>query len=154
MSALLILLPSCATVTRGTNEDFTVETTPSGAIVELSNGLSCTSTPCTMKVPRKGDFVATVSKEGYETVEATVEAKLSGNGTTGFLGNALIGGVIGAGVDASSGAMLDHQPNPLIITLEPLDGTELDVEPMAESADEPVVDDDIEDDTEDAEPAS
>jgi hypothetical protein len=47
---------------------------------------------------------------------------VAGAGGAGFLGNALIGGVIGAGVDATSGAMLDLSPNPLNVQLEKDDG--------------------------------
>jgi hypothetical protein len=39
----------------------------------------------------------------------------------GFAGNVIIGGVIGMGVDAVSGATLDHYPNPATIVLEPVD---------------------------------
>ena len=34
-------------------------------------------------------------------------------------GNVLLGGVIGAGIDASTGAMHSHKPNPLRVTLNP-----------------------------------
>ena len=43
---------------------------------------------------------------------------VAGAGGAGFLGNAIVGGIIGAGVDISSGAMLDFAPNPLDVTLE------------------------------------
>ena len=35
-------------------------------------------------------------------------------------GNVLLGGVIGAGIDVASGAMLNLVPNPLVVTLEPM----------------------------------
>jgi hypothetical protein len=68
-------------------------------------------------MPRKESFVITVSKAGYKPVETHVKSGLAGTGAAGFLGNALVGGVIGAGVDVSSGAMLDLTPNPLHVTL-------------------------------------
>jgi len=36
-------------------------------------------------------------------------------------GNVLLGGVIGAGVDAGTGAMHSHKPNPLVVELTPID---------------------------------
>lgn len=38
-------LPACATMTRGTTQEFTVESTPPGAQATTSNGFECVSTP-------------------------------------------------------------------------------------------------------------
>jgi len=46
---------------------------------------------------------------------------MSGNGAAGLARNILVGGVIGVGVDAVTGATLDHFPNPAVITLVPVD---------------------------------
>lgn len=110
-------LCACATITRGTTEKFVVQTDPSGASVETTSGFSCPSTPCTFKMQRKEKFDVTIRKAGYQTATAHVASKLSGGGGAGFLGNAVIGGVIGAGVDATSGAMRDLTPNPLKVKL-------------------------------------
>lgn len=40
------------------------------------------------------------------------------SGGAGMAGNVLLGGIVGAGVDAYSGAMDDIVPNPLTVTLE------------------------------------
>lgn len=112
-------LSACATVTRGTTEAFTVESTPPGAKVRTSNGYTCESTPCTWKMARKSEFEVEVSKPGYKTARANVTNQIAGAGAAGLAGNVLIGGVIGVGVDAVSGAALELKPNPLHITLEP-----------------------------------
>ncbi len=121
-SVLLIgtLLGGCATITRGTMEAFVIETKPPGAEARLSNGLYCT-TPCSLKVKRKGDFVVTFTKEGYETVAASVTSSVDSGGAAGMAGNVLLGGIIGAGVDAGTGAMHSHKPNPLVVELVPID---------------------------------
>lgn len=108
----------CATITRGTTDTWTVNTTPSGAAVKTSSGFACDSTPCTFRMQRKDEFDVTVTKAGYKTWTGKVTHHIAGAGGADFLGNALIGGIIGAGVDASSGAMLDLAPNPLNVTLE------------------------------------
>ena len=113
-------LAGCATITRGTDQKFAVISEPSGAAVEMTNGLRCT-TPCNMKIRRKSDFVVKVMKDGYEPAEVHVQGKVKGGGVAGgVLGNALLGGLIGAGVDASTGAMLNLTPNPVQVTLKPL----------------------------------
>ena len=116
--ALLIALGSgCATITRGTSEAFVIETDPPGAEATLSNGLRC-STPCSLTVKRRGDFVVTIKKEGYETVVSNVTSSVDSGGAAGMAGNVLLGGVIGAGVDAGTGAMHSHKPNPLSVKLK------------------------------------
>lgn len=119
----LLALSACATITRGTTEVFTVESTPAGAEVSLSNGMECESTPCAFKVPRKGDLSVIVSKNGYESSEHNIPTQVSGGGGAAMAGNVLVGGLIGAGVDAASGAMLEHKPNPLVVTLTPIDAS-------------------------------
>ncbi len=122
---LMALSTGCATITRGTNEAFGIQTTPPGADARLSNGLSC-QTPCSVKVKRRGDFVVTISKDGYETVNASVTSSVDGGGAAGMAGNVLLGGIIGAGVDAGTGSMHSHKPNPLVVTLTPLDPEKTD----------------------------
>lgn len=110
-------LPACATITRGTSQTFTVESTPPAAHVSTSNGFQCEATPCTFRMPRKDPFRVTISLEGYVTQEHQIDSGVSGAGGAGFAGNVLVGGLIGMTVDATSGAMNDLRPNPLIVTL-------------------------------------
>ncbi len=134
--ALTALASGCATVTRGTNEAFGIQTTPAGADAQLSNGLSCV-TPCSVKVKRRSDFVVTITKDGYETVNASVTSSVDGGGAAGMAGNVILGGLIGAGVDAGTGAMHSHKPNPLVVTLTPLDPRK--AQPADDSAEEQAV---------------
>jgi hypothetical protein len=126
MSRLLMLascaaLASCATVTRGTTTAFVVETIPSGAQVELSTGQICEATPCTFaRISREAEFTVTVSKDGYETTTHDVTHRTAGAGGAGMAGNVLIGGIIGAAIDANSGATQDLVPNPLVIHMTPV----------------------------------
>lgn len=114
-------LSACATITRGTKQKFYVNSEPSQADVEMTNGLRC-HTPCKLKVDRKSDFVVRVMKPGYQAAEVHVQGKVKGGGAAGGLaGNALLGGLIGLGVDAATGAMLNLRPNPVNVTLVPID---------------------------------
>ena len=61
-----LLLAGCASVTRGWDEQMNFNSVPSEALMRTSMGLTCT-TPCTLKVNRKDEFIATFSKPGYVT---------------------------------------------------------------------------------------
>jgi hypothetical protein len=117
--AATVAASGCATITRGTTEAWTVETDPVGASVSLSSGENCT-TPCTLKKKRKDAFQVTLKKDGYQSVETQVLSQTSGAGAAGMAGNVIIGGLIGIGVDAASGATKDLKPNPLVVKLEPI----------------------------------
>jgi hypothetical protein len=121
--ALAAATVGCATVTRGTNEQWKVVTSPPDATVETSNGFSCHQTPCTFKMERKAGFDVTVSRDGYKAFHGRVTAKQSNGGAAGLAGNVLIGGVLGAGVDAEDGAMMELTPNPMIVDLDKADET-------------------------------
>ena len=111
-----LFLSGCATITRGTTEEFMVQSNPSGANVRLDTGQTGI-TPATFTVPRKRDIIVTVSSPGYKSHTQTETTKIAGRGAAGIAGNVLVGGIIGIGVDAVSGASLNHTPNPLIVNL-------------------------------------
>ena len=89
------LLVGCATVTRGSKDILIVNSVPSGAKVTTSTGLTGT-TPCSFKVSRKGGFVVTIEKPGYESASVQVNRKLRGGGTAGMAGNVIFGGLVGS----------------------------------------------------------
>ncbi|WP_295525910.1 hypothetical protein [Novosphingobium sp. Chol11] len=109
-------LCACATITRGSKQKFAVTSEPSGADVKMTNGLSCT-TPCKLKIDRKSDFVVNVTKAGFVPAEVRVQGKVKGGGVAAGLGNVLLGGVVGLGLDASTGANLNLTPNPVAVKL-------------------------------------
>jgi hypothetical protein len=116
---LAALSGGCATVTRGTDSTVGFDSRPSQAEVRTSNGLGCV-TPCSLVVKRNEEFVATFSKPGYRSQQVEVKTQLAGAGAAGLAGNILIGGLVGIGVDAVTGAANEHTPNPASVVLEPL----------------------------------
>jgi hypothetical protein len=76
-------------------------------------------TPCVVQAKRSADIIVTINKEGYEPQVVPLTKEIPGTGAAGFAGNVLLGGVVGMGVDAVTGAALDHKPNPVIVTLQP-----------------------------------
>ena len=120
--ALLIIiffLPGCATITRSDYERYIIESDPPGAKATLSSGETCI-TPCNLLKKRKDSFSVHIEKEGYVSMDVDVDHKVAGAGVAGFLGNGLIGGIIGCGVDMHSGATLKLEPNPTNVKLEPI----------------------------------
>lgn len=119
VAIVTLLLPACATVTRGTQQSYLIESVPPEADVALSTGVKC-KTPCRLKLKRKQEFTATFTKEGYETAQAKVESKISTGGGVAAAGNVLMGGVIGGVIDGTNGSMNDLTPNPLVVRLKPV----------------------------------
>lgn len=111
-----MLINGCATVLRGTHQPFRITSLPSNAQVALSTGETCV-TPCTLDLPRAGGFQVRVSKPGFVTQVVPVMSKGSGAGVVGILGNAVLGGIAGAGADADNGSMRSLSPNPLNVRL-------------------------------------
>jgi hypothetical protein len=111
----------CASVTRGTTENISIASTPSGATADVS-GLEVPTTcvtPCVVQAKRNADITVSIAKEGYEPQVIPLIKEIPGSGAVGFAGNVLVGGLVGMGVDAATGAALDHKPNPVIVTLNP-----------------------------------
>lgn len=122
IAALCAVVGGCVSVARGTTENISILSTPPGAEATVS-GLDVPTacmTPCSVVVKRNADISVAFHKEGYapQTVQLTKE--IQSTGAAGFAGNVLIGGLVGMGVDAYTGAATDHKPNPVAVTLEPL----------------------------------
>ncbi|TFV38546.1 PEGA domain-containing protein [Bradyrhizobium frederickii] len=119
--ALGVMLGGCASVTRGTTENISISSTPSGveAVVSGMEVPTTCTTPCSVVVKRNADLSITFQKEGYEPQIVPLSRDIPTSGAAGFAGNLLLGGVIGMGVDAATGAATDHKPNPVIVTMQP-----------------------------------
>ena len=110
-------LAGCATITRGTTSQVQIMSDPPQGEARTSMGHVCV-TPCTLQFGRRDEFVVTITKAGYHPEEIKVKTQVAGAGVAGFAGNAVLGGVIGAGVDVASGATLEHCPNPVSVVLQ------------------------------------
>ena len=119
--ALSVMLGGCASVTRGTTENISISSTPSGveAVVSGLEVPTTCMTPCSVVVKRNADVSITFQKEGYEPQIVPLSRDIQTGGAAGFAGNLLLGGVVGMGVDAATGAATDHKPNPVIVTMQP-----------------------------------
>ena len=120
--ALGVALGGCASVTRGWDEQIAVSSTPSGAnaVVAGSSYPQPCITPCSIKVKRSDDISIAFDLPGYEPQVVNLTKEVAGSGAAGFAGNILLGGGVGMIVDGVSGAAMDHKPNPVIVTLQPV----------------------------------
>jgi hypothetical protein len=114
-----LTLTGCGTITRGTTEQLQILSDPPGAEARTSLGHQC-ETPCTITISRKDEFNVSIEKEGFQRAQVPVITTIGGAGGAAFAGNILLGGVVGMGADAATGAAYDHTPNPVFVTLRPL----------------------------------
>lgn len=120
--ALAATLGGCASITRGTTENISIASTPAGAEATFS-GLDVPTacvTPCAIVAKRSADISISFAKPGFKTEVVTLTKEVPATGAAGFAGNVIAGGLIGMGVDAATGAALDHKPNPVIVTMVPI----------------------------------
>ena len=119
IGVLLAILAGCATAKRGSTETFEVRSSPSGASVTSTSGWTCT-TPCIVKIARRGDFVVTVRKDGYVTQTFTIKSVPIQGQQKGLKDRVVLAETeyIGRVTDWASGANREHQPNPLEVELE------------------------------------
>jgi hypothetical protein len=82
-------------------------------------GHSCL-TPCTLNFARKDEFSVVITKAGFHPEQVAVTTRLAGSGALGVAGNIVLGGVVGGVVDVATGAALEHCPNPVVVTLQPI----------------------------------
>ncbi len=108
---MALALSACATAVRGTTDEVKFTSDPEGATMTTSFGKTCI-TPCSMEIARNQAFTAKFELAG-EAREVAVKSEVSDEGAAAMAGNILVGGLIGAGIDASNGANRDHVPNPV-----------------------------------------
>lgn len=117
IAAVSLLMVGCASITRGSKEVFVVDSTPQDAEIRLSSG-QVGRTPASFEVGRRDTLTVFISKPGYKSRTVIVQSEVGGGGGAAMAGNVIFGGIIGAGVDAGTGAMYEHKPNPLMVQLE------------------------------------
>jgi len=112
-------LGGCSTVVNGSDQQISVQTpNAAGASCELKSpdGLYFVTTPGTITVDKsRHDLAVKCTKDGFAdgitTINSTFEAMT--------LGNVLIGGVVGVGIDAASGA-LNKYPDSVQVQMQKL----------------------------------
>lgn len=140
------LLTSCATMTHGRDEVIAVDSDPSGAnsTIKCAGNISASgTTPARLTIPRKAEGCRVdVEKNGMKTQSVSMERgftsaywlncipasglplgtialfSTASNAVGAFFTAGVLGGV-GFIVDRVTGAMYDHNPNVIKVTLQP-----------------------------------
>ena len=118
LAVALLASARCATIAHGTTEGIQVESDPPGAVVSLNcvqNSITNVgTTPVTVEVQRKSKSCAIeIAKEGYLPAHVPLQRTFSGV----YVGNLLVGGVVGLVADAASGAMYNQGPSVVRVNL-------------------------------------
>jgi len=111
---LLGILPGCATIVKGTTQSIPVASDPSRADVWVDGNLRG-RTPVDLELKRKRNHLVTIEKAGHQSKSVPVVKDVGG----AVWGNILLGGLIGWGVDATSGAQNNLNPKSISVKLEP-----------------------------------
>ncbi|HVE04763.1 MAG TPA: PDZ domain-containing protein [Rhizomicrobium sp.] len=121
LGAATLALSGCATVIKGTSQSIVITTPPvSGAYCILSSaeGNWPVTTPNVVTVDKsKEDILVKCNKPGYQEASANIPSDFQG----WTLGNLVLGGLIGVGVDAATGAMNEY-PRAFAIPMTALTG--------------------------------
>lgn len=141
------LLSSCATITHGRDEVISVESSPSGAsaTIRCAGNISVNgTTPARLTIPRKADGCnVNIEKSGMKTQNVQIERGFTatywlnfaptlglpiyvlsegiwgtGSGANGWV---IVGlaGAAGLIIDRATGAIYDHDPHVINVTLQP-----------------------------------
>jgi hypothetical protein len=141
------LLSSCATITHGRDEVISVESSPPGAsaTIRCASNISVNgTTPARLTIPRKADGCnVNIEKNGMKTQNVQIERGFTGaywlnfapmlgfpiwvfsegiwaSGSSGA-GWLIVGlaGATGLIIDRATGAIYDHDPHVINVTLQP-----------------------------------
>ena len=105
LAGLSALVSACETAVRGTEQSLTIETVPSGASIQLSDGQRCTS-PCTVTALRYQVLTAHISRPDCRSTQAEIAPAVAGHAP-----------LYGSVYDYQLGGAYDLEPNPLRVTL-------------------------------------
>ena len=110
---VLLLCAGCASIMTGTTQKVPINSNPSEAKVISDRGHK-DITPCFMEFDKNKSYVLTFSKKGYQDLIY----KVSKNFNFATVGNIVVGGVIGLGVDCVTGAIQNFEDS-VNVNLQP-----------------------------------
>jgi PEGA domain len=108
----VLLTPGCATILAGGPDLVPIDTKSQGAKVTL-DGVAVGRTPCTVTFARSCEGVVKLEADGYEPSVVDQDKVLNG----WFLGNILLGGLIGITIDLCTSNQGKYSTTPLVVEL-------------------------------------
>lgn len=113
---LSIQLTACASIVSGATQPISIDTEPASARCELKNDKGVwhvSDTPASVVVHRSYEDLRVTCNKGSMSGAASFKSTTKAMA----FGNILVGGAIGAGVDASTGAAYDY-PDTMTVRLK------------------------------------
>lgn len=110
--ALTLLFSSCATIVSGSKQNINFASTPSAASIFIDE-VEVGKTPLEMKLARNSEHAVMIKLDGYQTYQTRLTKKFN----AWYLGNILIGGIIGLVIDPITGAMFNLSPDQIYTQL-------------------------------------
>lgn len=112
-----LCVAGCAALVSGSKQKVEITSSPEQASFKILNTLNVEvasgTTPETVKLPRKSEYVVHIELEGYKEAKVPLE-----RGTNGWVwGNILCGGLIGLLVDFTSGSAYKLEPDQVHLEL-------------------------------------
>ena len=112
VAAIAVALSGCATITKGTTQAVALNTPGAVAAQCTLNssaiGTKVVTTPATITLDKSQESITVLCKKECFQDGGTV---IASNTETMAAGNLLVGGVVGLGIDAVSGAMNKYNPD-------------------------------------------
>jgi len=121
LAGVLIFIGCASIMGGGTKQNVQISSTPAAAKVKVErSGVMGRvepvwegTTPATVTLKRKSEYLVTVTLEGYKPTEVTLE-----HGTNGWVwGNLICGGIIGLIIDFTNGAAKKLVPDEVNVQL-------------------------------------
>lgn len=104
--ALTFLASGCATIVSGSKQNVKFSSNPSTASIFIDE-VEVGKTPFEIKLARKSEHSVMIKLEGYQTYQTNLTKKFN----AWYIGNILIGGLIGLVIDPITGAMYNLSPD-------------------------------------------
>jgi hypothetical protein len=104
--ALTFLASGCATIVSGSKQNVKFSSNPSSASIFIDE-VEVGKTPFEIKLARKSEHSVMVKLDGYQTYQTNLTKQFN----AWYVGNILIGGIIGLVIDPITGAMYNLSPN-------------------------------------------
>lgn len=101
-----LLLSSCATIVSGSKQNVRFDSNPSSATIFIDE-VEVGKTPFELKLARNSEHDVQIKLDGYQTYQTSLTKKFN----AWYLGNILIGGIIGLIVDPITGAIYNLTPS-------------------------------------------
>jgi len=101
-----LFLSSCATIVSGSKQNVKFASNPSSATIFIDE-VEVGKTPFEIKLTINSEHAVQIKLEGYQTYETTLTKKFN----AWYLGNILIGGIIGLIIDPITGAIYNLSPD-------------------------------------------